>query len=435
MPNLIQHDAAVVISDVHVADPTNKELDDFDRDEDFARLLTEVIPREAGWPATLIINGDFIDFPQVMPELGRNNLGHQFGATRDESERRLRRVLEGHPRVFESLETYMEKGGQVLVVPGNHDADLHWPSVFEILREAVGGYSEPQLGFVASGEINERRIHVEHGHQYSFDNKFKHWKRPFVTAADGTERLERPWGTFFLDVIYNGIEHRYSFINQVHPKRQLAWMAIRSFRDDDGVDPRVIGDLLLFFILHGKRYLLEHLLGHRVEEVSPQSVEELLQSLGPGGSPQRLRAIAEEALLAQAKNSAEQDAASGMSLLGWEGEGAEDERAVGWLLGRDDDRGMKKREREVLRSGEVDVVVFGHTHAPVDGNKLPPRRGAGDPRRVFNTGSWMPAVLIGEGEQPRWKDLKSYPHINDVRYLVVNLTPCPQARLQTLSNG
>lgn len=432
MADLIRHDVAVVISDVHVADPTNKELDDFVRDDDFARLLTEVIPREAGGAAALIINGDFIDFPQVLPELGRNNLGPRFGATQDESERRLRRVIKGHPRVFKSLETFLEKGGQVLVVPGNHDADLHWPSVFQILREAVGGYPEPQLTFISSGEIDERRIHIEHGHQYSFDNKFKNWKHPFVRGADGVERLERPWGTFFMDVIYNGIEQRYSFINQVHPKRRLAWAAIRSFRDDESVGPSVIGNLLLFFIRHGKRYLLEHLLGRRVDEVSPQGVEELLQSFGPGGSPQRLRAIAEDAMRAQAENLVEQDAASGMLLLGLEeGEGSGDERAVRWLLGRDDDRGMKKRERELLRSGEVDIVVFGHTHAPLDGNKLPPRRGAADPRRVFNTGSWMPAVLIGEGEQPRWGDLQSYPHINDIRYLVINLRPRPQARLQT----
>lgn len=434
MANLIKHPVAVVISDVHVGDPTNKQLDDFDQDTEFARLLTEVIPREAAGPATLIINGDFIDFPQVLPELGQHKFGHRFGATREESEKKLRRVIAGHPLVFESLQSYLRKDGQVLILPGNHDIDLHWPSVFEILRQALGGFQPPQLSFVSSGEIDEQRVHIEHGNQYSFDNKFKRWNHPILTAPDGKERLERPWGTFFMDVIYNGLEQKHSFINQVHPKSLLAWIAVRSFRDDEHVPASVIGKLLLFFIQHGKRYLLGQLLGHQTQEAAPEEIEELLRSLGPGGSPQRLRAIAEEAMRSQEESPPEPS--SGMLLLGGEeGQGGpEDGRDVGWLLGRNDDRGMGKRGRDLLRSGYVDVVVFGHTHAPVDGNQEPPG-GESDPRRVFNTGSWMPAVLIEDGDQPRWEDLKSYPLINDIRYLVINLTPVPQARLQSLSTA
>lgn len=434
MTNLIQHPTAVVISDLHVGDPTDMSLDDFDCDEEFARLLGEVIPREAGGPATLIINGDFIDFPQVLPELAAHGLGRRFGCTREESEEKLRRVVVGHPLVFESLKAYLRRGGQVLILPGNHDVDLHWPSVFEMLRDAAGGFPPPQLCFVGVGEIDEGRVHIEHGNQHSFDNRFRHWERPIIAAPDGMERLERPWGTFFMDIIYNGLEQRYSFVNQLHPKRRLAWAALRSFRDDDRVPASVIADLLLFFVLHGKRYLLEHLLGRSAEESPSVDVGELLRSLCPGGSPQRLRAITEEAARSLELNRAEREPASDMLLLGGDerAEEVEDVQNTVWLLGRNDERGMEKRQRQLLRSGEVDLVVFGHTHVPADGNREPPPT-EGDPRRVFNTGSWVPAAMIKEGEQPRWEDLKSYATANDIRYLVIDLRPCPRARLEALA--
>lgn len=433
MANLISHPVAVVISDLHVADPTNKNLDDFDKDDEFVRLLSEVIPREAGGPATLIINGDFIDFPQVLPELGNHKLGWRLGATKEESEERIRRVITGHPQVFESLKMHLQKNGQVLILPGNHDIDLHWPSVFEILRQALGGVESPYLSFVKRGEIDEQRIHIEHGNQYSFDNKFKNWRSPIIQAPDGNQRLERPWGTFWMDVIYNGIEEKYSFIHQVHPTWQLARIALRSFMDDERVSASVIAKLLLFFVLHGKRYSLEHMLGREAEAPSSASVEEVLRSFGSGGSPQRFEAIVEETVknLPPATEGGDSDSTLSMSLLGGNEnpDAGRDEEDLPWLLGRSDKRGMEKRQRDLLDSGEIDLVIFGHTHVPIDGNQGPPPDD--DPRRVFNTGSWMPALYI-EDDKPRWRDLKSYPRVSGIRYLAIHLAPRPQGELRFL---
>lgn len=430
MANLIKYPVAVVISDVHVADPSNKNLDDFDKDDEFAHLLYEVIPREAGGPATLIINGDFIDFPQVLPELGRHELGWRLGGTQEESEAKLRRVIEGHPRVFESLKTYLQNDGQVLVLPGNHDIDLHWPSVFEILREALGGFKSPQLSFVKEGEIDEQRIHVEHGNQYSFDNKFRSWKNPILDAPDGNRRLERSWGTFFMDVIYNGIEEKYSFVNQIHPTWRLGWIALKNFRDDERVSVKVIADLLLFFVLHGKRYSLEHLLGHEVEETS-QGVEETFRSFGPTGSQQRFEQIVDETIKNLSSHK-ESEPPPVMSLLGQEEncKAEWDDADLPWLLGRSDKKGMEKRQRDLLDSGEVDIVVFGHTHVPIDGNQKPSQKN--NPQRVFNTGSWMPALHI-EDDRFRWADLKSCPRVSNVRYLAIELVPGPRGRLESLT--
>src|SRR5262249_340293 len=113
----ILHSHAAVISDLHVGSPTNPRLEDFDRDADFERLLGCVLPTRAGGPATIIIAGDFIDFPQILPELGKTSPGERFGSTEAESLSRVELAIEGHPRVFHALHDFAKSGNQVLLLP------------------------------------------------------------------------------------------------------------------------------------------------------------------------------------------------------------------------------------------------------------------------------------------------------------------------------
>jgi hypothetical protein len=101
------------------------------------------------------------------------------------------------------------------------------------------------------------------------------------------------------------------------------------------------------------------------------------------------------------------------------------------MMGRDDDRGMKDKQLQLLSSGEVDVVAFGHTHTAVDGNKNPPF-GTSDRRRYFNTGSWVPNIPIGDLEKPKWQDLETKPGVTEIFYLVLKLKPQPEAWLEPL---
>ncbi len=56
---LIQNQDVVVISDLHVGDPNEANLDDFRTDSNLSELLLKVIPGEIKRPTTLVINGDF----------------------------------------------------------------------------------------------------------------------------------------------------------------------------------------------------------------------------------------------------------------------------------------------------------------------------------------------------------------------------------------
>ncbi len=415
MTDVISHGHAVVISDLHVGDPQNPDVEDFDRDADFERLLDEVIPETVGAPATLVIAGDFIDFAQVMPELAVHHHGDRFGATEQDSCRKLDRVLRGHPRVFAAMRRYLDRDGQILVLPGNHDVDLHWPAVQSALREVLGG-AAGRYRFIDRGVIAERGLHVEHGNQETYDNWFEHWDRPIVESPDGP-RLERPWGTLFMDLVYNDLKAVYPFINRVYPHGRLAWLALRSFRDDQRVSVAALARLVAFFVTSGKRMVAEHLLlsepRHRPPSTYQDAIAQLLAAVGEGADPARIADIAEAAL----------------RLVGPDPAVPEVAPAVAGLLGRNDDDALAARARSLLQDGATKIVVFGHTHAAIDGN-LKPSFGPADPRRWFNTGSWTPSIPLNGRE--RWAELAGLPWTHQLRYLVVELGDTPRATLQIL---
>jgi hypothetical protein len=418
----ILHPTSVMISDIHVGDPESPTLEDFDRDDDFARLLADVIPaRTAGSPATLIIAGDFIDFPQILPELGRGSRWDRLGTTEDESVRRIERAITGHPRVFAALGDFVARGNQVLVLPGNHDVDLFFPRVFAALRAAVGDPPPAAFAFVPEGFVRAPGVHIEHGNQHSYDNWFEHWDDPVRAAPEGPPRIERPWGTLFMDLVYNDIEDAYPFVNKVYPHEALARIVLRLVRDDPKVSVPAIARLLAFFVTRGKRSLAERLMGRddgagdAEGGVSLAEVEAAVDDLGGvADAARRAALVAETARLTGAAEDAEP--------------GGGDAPVPG-LLGRTDERGLDARAREILMTGTVGVVAFGHTHAPVDGKPvhLPGRVG-----RVFNTGGWIPRIVVADGATPSLGELAAARREHDLRYLVLELGGEPRAVLERL---
>lgn len=135
----------------------------------------------------------------------------------------------------------------------------------------------------------------------------------------------------------------------------------------------------------------------------------MLQSLAPGLSEVERAAVAGLVAAGQAGARAAEGPPSG-------------------LLGRDDDLGMNRRATELLASGAATIVVFGHTHVLVDG--LMPF-GVADPRRIFNTGSWMPRVAVEGLERPTFADVAGLGVTgHELRFLAVEVDDPPRARLE-----
>ena len=423
MPSRIQHSYVAVIGDLHVGSPENAQLEDFRCDDAFAGLLRDEIPKRAGGEhATLVVNGDFIDFPQILPKLGETSPAERLGTTEAESLRRVAKAVKGHPRVFAALRSFLEAGNQVLLLPGNHDIDLHFPTVLGAVREAVGvGVGtklEPGFTFVAEGAIEERGVFIEHGNQYTYDNRFDHWSDPVRPVAGGALRIERPWGTLFMDLVYSDIKQAYPFVNKVHPPQALAWIILRAIQDDPAASTKAIARLVLFFVVHGGRVLWEHAPTREEATLAAgaaagaggvmptrSDIETMMQTLGLAMDAERRATVIDEvvATLPATHESAEFT-------------GGSDEARRG-LLGGTDERGLEQRIRDLAASRGVRVVVLGHTHEPEDRVD----ESAAGACRVLNPGGWIPRLVVAPGTFPSLQELRNAKLQHDLRYAWLTL--------------
>lgn len=413
----IRFDRVAMISDVHIGAKSEFALDDFRLDDELARLLLESLSTRNGAHTTLVLGGDFIDFAQTLPEYGKHDLGDQYGVTEAQSLEKLEAVMETHPTVFDAMGTFLARGGQILVLPGNHDIDFHWRAVFSHLRKRVGGPNDASLRFLSDGVIAERDIYIEHGNQYAFDNRFDYWTSPIRTCSSGPARLERPWGTLFMDLVYSDLKKAHPYVNKAWPHAALAWILLRSYADDESVSLSTVGRLVGFFVTKGKRFVLGRLMGGSSTEsaTDPQNelLDGMLDSLNITGA--RRTALRDEAV-----RHLTTDETQSADMAG--------------LMGKTDERGLEDRAIELLRTRGASIVAFGHTHEPIDGN-IAPKWGDRDPRRFFNTGGWVPHIDVAGDAGLRVSDLHRF--VSDAtrlaispRYLHIELDRTPRAELR-----
>src|SRR6185436_8309114 len=121
----------IVISDLHLGIGQDQDgrwspLEDFRFPTTFRSFL-ESIGKSGN--TDLIIDGDFIDFWQVLPELDEKRLP-QLGSAEGESLAKLEVVVIRHRATFEDLRHFAQIGkNRLIIIPGNHDIDLFWPTV------------------------------------------------------------------------------------------------------------------------------------------------------------------------------------------------------------------------------------------------------------------------------------------------------------------
>lgn len=174
----------LIISDVHLADaekphPSNPlwkrfKLPSHFIDESFKNFL-EHMRAQADSPIELILNGDIFDFDSVMaipedPGFKVSGLERIRGLASEEQKSRFKMqvMLDTHPIWVQSLRDYVQAGNRLIFVIGNHDLELHWPSVQADLLDRLG-LSEKQREWVRFCEwfyISNQDTLIEHGNQY-----------------------------------------------------------------------------------------------------------------------------------------------------------------------------------------------------------------------------------------------------------------------------
>lgn len=222
----------VVISDLHFG--IGKKDGVWDPTEDFrwSAALNSFLSRvsECGKEnVDLVIAGDSMELWQPPPEITCAGANADTGCTRAEFLALAKLVTSQHKKDFAAFGTFSNRGSnRVFFVPGNHDAALLLDEVWKEVKRAVGSKSsrifrcgpkssKPCLTN-ASWVSDDGYVLIEHGHQIGTDvNQFTHWPS-ILTTVNGKEYIERPWGQWFVQSLYNAEERKYSIIDNLIPE-------------------------------------------------------------------------------------------------------------------------------------------------------------------------------------------------------------------------
>ncbi|HEY3807689.1 MAG TPA: hypothetical protein VGL61_34130 [Kofleriaceae bacterium] len=232
----------VLVSDLHIgpgtADPRFTGIEDFYSDREWGEFLDQL----AG-PTDLIIDGDFIEFWQIaaalhaLPERdGRVQPGNGLVLAEDQrfAVDAAELVIAAHPTVFRDLGRFLARPDhRVILIPGNHDADLLWPKVQLRIARAIAPADPSRLVFVDGAAYEHSGLHVEHGHAIDAANRFATGYAPFGRDRDGRCRIQASWGEIFVDKFYTETERQIPFIDNLYPESAAILWELRA-------DPRSV---------------------------------------------------------------------------------------------------------------------------------------------------------------------------------------------------
>lgn len=175
----------IIVSDIHLADaepphPSNPLWKRFKRpelfiDSHFRSFLLSIRAslKNTSSPIELVLNGDTFDFDSVMklPEkMHLTWLEKKRGLNSEEQKSRfkIRTILNDHPIWVQAMRDFISEGHRVIFVFGNHDIELHWPSVQQELLDHLCANleSRERIRFCEWFYISNRDTLIEHGNQY-----------------------------------------------------------------------------------------------------------------------------------------------------------------------------------------------------------------------------------------------------------------------------
>jgi hypothetical protein len=140
------------------------------------------------------------------------------GTEADKSRWKLDRILRSsHPQLLLSLARFIAEGNTVVVLRGNHDAEMLWPEVQEHFRRLIAEHHPADVSYLAMKTAVAQRLHfapwfwyvpevlyVEHGCQYDPFCSFEYFLNPVVPARP--TRLENSISDLSIRYVANQIK-------------------------------------------------------------------------------------------------------------------------------------------------------------------------------------------------------------------------------------
>lgn len=175
----------IVLSDMHITEaepvhPGNPLWKRYKRpklfiDRTFSRLMELLRERTKPGSSELILNGDIFDFDSVLsippdPPFRVSWLERKRGLLSEEQKSvfKMQTILEHHPVWVEALRNWVLANNRLIFVIGNHDMELHWPSVQQAVINRLDLPEElrENVRFCEWFYISNGDTLIEHGNQY-----------------------------------------------------------------------------------------------------------------------------------------------------------------------------------------------------------------------------------------------------------------------------
>jgi 3',5'-cyclic AMP phosphodiesterase CpdA len=209
----------VVVSDLHMAPPGP--LDSFKTGDVLAKLVARL--RSADVPADrtlLVMNGDTFDFLQI--EARPATLAAAGVAALVERVLAEIRATDWGQKLYDALKHFTAEGGHWLVIPGNHDPELHHPDAAALL--ARGTRADPGRVTVHRDPgpwhttLGHREIVIGHGHRSDPFNDIDPAAWQAALAAGAQTPPLPPGSRLVLDTINAFKRAGHGFVDALKPE-------------------------------------------------------------------------------------------------------------------------------------------------------------------------------------------------------------------------
>lgn len=205
----------VLVSDVHLNEVTVSSLEGWwqykssesRQDEDLSAFFAAIETRRPAHFArsVLVFNGDTFDFDTCFSAPpGREVPIEGLPPTVDGSIFKMSKILDDHPLFVAALARFLGAGNRAIFVLGNHDRELHFPEVQEVLRARLARAAPTGEGTGVAARVGFEPwfIHVpgvlyaEHGNQYDSTCSYRDVLDPSVPPdREHALELETPFGS------------------------------------------------------------------------------------------------------------------------------------------------------------------------------------------------------------------------------------------------
>lgn len=399
----------IVISDLHLSAGREAEgnpLEDFRSDRDFVDFVDELVAESERDDAEveLIVNGDAFEMLQV-PHVDQYDPAVVYApeqyhsSSEEDSVRKMAIIIDGHRPFFEALGRFLRIGPPrryMTFVKGNHDVNLHWEAVQDLIREATGatGGRRPLLNF-EERRINREGIYVEHGNQYaSATDQIDDMEEPHDHDRPG--QLAIPPGSWFVMDVFNQVERERYWVDGVKPISAMVWYALafdfpfaaRAIATLARALPGILDEVVFSFEAGGEEGLIQQL-------EDPARVEILAQRYETDEAFRGSFNAELETMLSQSEVPAE---AQSFGLLPT---GA-DPVAMGDKVRDRINSSLYEIAAKRAQEEKVKLVTFGHTHEA--GLEPLPDGGV-----YINTGTWTWIADLGDDGKETWRELFKHP--------------------------